>query len=62
MSHTSFKPRRSKTTPVPVRMDRATLERLDSAAPRLGGNRATLVRLAIRKLLDEVETGRVSLN
>lgn len=56
------KARRPKTSPIPVRFDAATIIRMDLAAPKLGGNRATLIRLAVGKLLAEIGTGRLHLN
>jgi len=62
MSRTTLKAKRPKTTPIPVRFDAHTILGMDEAAPRLGGNRATFIRLAVGKLLSEVETGRLILN
>jgi len=50
-----------KTKPIPVRLDPKTCARLDSAAEAIGGNRSTIVRLAILNQLPDIEAGRITL-
>jgi predicted DNA-binding protein len=44
-----------KTKSVPIRMDSATLNRLDTAAKHLANSRAGIIRMAILQVLDEIE-------
>lgn len=50
-----------KTKSVPIRMDSATLNRLDTAAKHLANTRAGVIRMAILQVLDEIEAGQSKL-
>lgn len=51
----------TRTKPIPIRMDAVLRSRLDRAAKRLSSNRASVIRLAIRQILPEVESGHLIL-
>ena len=48
--------------PIPVRFSEETVARMDIVAPRIGGNRNTVIRLAVLRLLPELEAGRLTLS
>jgi predicted DNA-binding protein len=54
--------KRRMSDPIPVRFPAGVVEQLDRLAPRIGGNRNTVIRLAVAKLLPEIESGRLILN
>jgi predicted DNA-binding protein len=49
------------TTPVPVRFDQVTKGRLRRAASRMGSNSSAVIRFAVLKGLDEIESGHFRL-
>jgi predicted DNA-binding protein len=49
------------TTPIPVRLDKPTRDRLKRAAKRMGANTSTVIRFAVFNQLPQIESGTITL-
>ena len=56
-----MKLKRTKTVPVPIRLDEDTNFRLRRAAKRLGQDRSGVIRFAILTILPQIESGTIVL-
>jgi hypothetical protein len=53
--------RKPLANPIPIRFSAETLERIDRAAPIVGGNRNTVIRMAVNTLLPQLEAGHLDI-
>lgn len=52
-------PKRPKSCPVPIRFDHGTRYRISLAAERLGSSASAVVRFAVLRGLEEIESGSI---
>ena len=62
MVYTSTQMKRTKTVPIPVRVDAETHSRLKKAAKKLGSTTSGVMRFSIFNQLPQIEAGRIVLN